>query len=404
MVKSNDRSSQDRQKTRRDGDPIAVDGFTDDYLTGAVHDLRGSLNGIIGWADLIKRKALNEAGTAKAGETIIRQARQQLDLINELADTWRLLAGSLQLTLRPIDARELINSAILAAQQASQRDVHFDVQLDAMPAPWLVDGARLRQALSALFANAIHFAPDDGTVRVRLTSDRGMAELTVQDAGAGIDEEALPYLFNRQRPKDPAKNSSRAKFGRGLSFVRDIVDLHGGSINAESGGHSQGVTFRVSLPLQVQPQSARADKTREAEPAEQADEPSRLTGMSVLVVDDDPDAREVVAAILRRDGASVALATSAASALAVLARQPVDVIVSDIGMPVDDGYDLIRQIRALDTEAVAGIPAAALTAFTTLEDRDRALNAGFQAHLAKPVDSALLVATVERLCRPARPV
>ena len=376
---------------------VEVDGFSDDYLSVVAHDLRGSLNSIIGWAELIKRKALNESGNVRAGETIIRQARQQLELINEVVDTWRLLSGNLQLKLAPVDAKELVNTAAYAAKESSTKAVDFDFQLEALPAPLLADGARLRQALIGLFTSAIHFAPENGTVEIRLRpSEVGMAELTVHDAGIGVDAEALPYLFSRQRPQDPSKQSPRGKYGRGLGLIRDIVDLHGGTIKAEADDNS-GVTFHVTLPLQAAPSAVRVEKVREVREGSRAELRSRLVGTRVLIVDDDPDAREVVSAILRHYGASVIVATSVSTALVALRREQVDVLIADLGMPIEDGYDLIRHVRSSQIEKIARLPAAALTAYTTEEDRDRVLAAGFQFHLAKPVDPAVLVATVERL-------
>ena len=376
---------------------LEVDGFSDDYLSVVAHDLRGSLNSIIGWAELIKRQALNEAGNVRAGETIIRQAKQQLDLVNEVVDTWRLLSGNLRLKLAPVDAKELVNTAAYAAKEASGKGVEFDFQLDALPGPLLADGARLRQALVGLFNSAIHFAPEKGTVEVCLRpADNDMAELTVHDSGIGVDADALPYLFSRQRPQDPSKHSARAKYGRGLGLIRDIIDLHGGTIKAETDGET-GVTFRVLLPLQAAPSAIHADKVREVKAIGRTELRSRLAGTRVLIVDDDPDAREVVAAILRHYGASVIVATSVSTALVALRREQVDVLVADLGMPIEDGYDLIRHVRSSEVDKIARLPAAALTAYTTEEDRDRVLAAGFQFHLAKPVDPAVLVATVERL-------
>jgi CheY-like chemotaxis protein len=387
----------DRRKEPDQRQSMDVDGFSDDYLSVVAHDLRGSLNSIMGWAELIKRQALNEAGTVRAGETIIRQAKQQLDLVNEVVDTWRLLSGNLRLNLAPVDAKELVHTAANAAKEGSSKGVEFDFRLDGLPGPLLADGVRLRQALIGLFNSAIHFAPEKGTVEVCLRpSDNGMAELTVHDAGVGVDADALPYLFSRQRPRDPSKHSVRAKFGRGLGLIRDIVDLHGGTIRAETDGES-GVTFRVLLPLQAAPSAVHVDKAREVKESVRAELRSRLAGTRVLIVDDDPDAREVVAAILRHYGAAVVVATSVSTALVALRREQVDVLVADLGMPIEDGYDLIRHVRSSEIDKIARLPAAALTAYTTEEDRDRVLAAGFQFHLAKPVDPAVLVATVERL-------
>jgi len=395
--KTNVPPAPDRRKEGAKRQSTEVDGFSDDYLSVVAHDLRGSLNSIIGWAELIKRQALNEAGNVRAGETIIRQARQQLDLVNEVVDTWRLLSGNLRLKLAPVDAKELVNAAAYAAKEGLNKGIEFAFELEALPAPLLADGARLRQALIGLFNSAIHFAPDKGTVDVRLRpSDSGMAELTVHDGGAGVEPDALPYLFSRERPQDPSKQSARAKYGRGLGLVRDIIDLHGGTIKAETDGKS-GVTFRVLLPLQAATTAVQAEKVREVKETSRAEVRSRLAGTRVLIVDDDTDAREVVAAILRHYGASVIVATSVSTALVALRREQVDVLVADLGMPIEDGYDLIRHVRSSENDKIARLPAAALTAYTTEEDRDRVLAAGFQFHLAKPVDPAVLVATVERL-------
>ena len=375
-----------------------VDGFSDDYLSVVAHDLRGSLNSIIGWAELIKRKALPEEGNVRAGETIIRQAKQQLELINEVVDTWRLLSGNLQLKLAPTDAKELVNQAVHAVKESNKKAVTFNLHLEALPGPLFADGVRIRQALIGLFNSAVHFAPDDGAIDVTLKpSDKGSAELIVHDGGVGVEAAALPYLFSRQRQQDPAKNSPRAKFGRGLGLIRDIIDLHGGTIKAETDGDT-GVTFHLRLPLAAAPSAVHVDKVREIKQASQAEVRSRLISTVVLIVDDDPDAREVVAAILRHYGAKVIVATSVSTAMVALRReQQIDVLIADLGMPIEDGYDLIRQVRESEVPKIAAMPAAALTAYTTEEDRDRVLAAGFQFHLAKPVDPAVLVATVERL-------
>jgi CheY-like chemotaxis protein len=386
-----------RRSERGQRQALDVDGFADDYLSIAAHDLRGSLNSIIGWAELIKRKALPEEGNVRAGETIIRQARQQLELINEVVDTWRLLSGNLQLKLAPIDARELVNQAIHAVRESNKKNVTFDLKVDALPGPLFADGIRIRQTLIGLLNSAIHFAPENGTIAIGLRlAEKGIAELTIHDSGVGVDPAALPYLFSRQRQQDPAKNSARSMFGRGLGLIRDIIDLHGGTIKAETDGET-GVTFRLRLPLAAAPSAVHAEVVREVKRNAQADVRSRLAGTTVLMVDDDPDAREVVTAILRHYGAKVIVATSVSTALVALRREQVDVLLADLGMPVEDGYDLIRQVRESETPKIAAMPAAALTAYTTEEDRERVLAAGFQFHLAKPVDPAVLVATVDRL-------
>src|ERR1700730_10174297 len=386
-----------RRSDRGQRQALDVDGFADDYLSIAAHDLRGSLNSIIGWAELIKRKALPEEGNVKAGETIIRQAKQQLELINEVVDTCRLLSGNLQLKLAPIDARELVNQAIHAVKESNKKNVTFDLKVEALPRPLFADGIRIRQTLIGLLNSAIHFAPENGTIAIGMRlAEKGIAELTVHDGGVGVDPAALPYLFSRQRQQDPAKNSARSMFGRGLGLIRDIIDLHGGTIKAETDGET-GVTCRLRLPLAAAPSAVHAEVVHEVKRHTQAEVRSRLAGTTVLMVDDDPDAREVVTAILRHYGAKVIVATSVSTALVALRREQVDVLLADLGMPVEDGYDLIRQVRESETPKIAAMPAAALTAYTTEEDRERVWAAGFQSHLAKPVDPAVLVATVERL-------
>jgi CheY-like chemotaxis protein len=393
--------SQDKQRPENErvddarGPHATGDGFSEDYLSAIAHDLRGSLNSIIGWAELIKRKALPEDGNVRAGETIIRQARNQLEMINEVVDTWRLLSGNLQLKLAPVDGKELVNQAVFAAKEGTKKDVDLNVHLEAVPSPILADATRIRQALIALLNSAIHFAPEHGRVDISLRpADKNFAEIAVHDTGMGVSAAALPYLFSRQRQADPEKNSERAKFGRGLGLVRDIIDLHGGTIKPER--DDAGVTFLVRLPYAAAPSAVRTDKARDLN-RDQRDVRSRLTGTVVLIVDDDPDAREVVGAILRHYGAKVIVATSVSTAMVALKREAVDVIVADLAMPVEDGYDLIRQVRSSPDSRIAALPAAALTAYTSEEDRDRVLGAGFQFHLAKPVDPAVLVATVDRL-------
>jgi two-component system, chemotaxis family, CheB/CheR fusion protein len=232
---------------------MAGDDLSDDYLSLVAHDLRGSLNGIIGWAELVRRKALPPEGNVRAGETIIRQAKRQLDLINEAVDAWRLLSGNLRLQLVPLDAKELVTNAVNAAREDSRKAVTFNLHLKALPAPLCADGDRLLHVLIGLFSRAIHFSPEHGTIDVTLKPGRkNSAEFSVHDSGAGIDPAALPYLFSRQRPQDPARNSPRARFGRGLGLIHDIIDLHGGTIEAETDGGS-GVTFCIRLPLAKAP-------------------------------------------------------------------------------------------------------------------------------------------------------
>jgi CheY-like chemotaxis protein len=259
------------------------------------------------------------------------------------------------------------------------------------------DAKRITQAMTTLLANAVHFAPPGSSVDVRLEALRDAAALSVRDAGATVPPGALPFLFDRTRPRDPARASVRGDYRLGLSFVKDVATRHGGSITAESLADPEGMKFRLVLPLETASNGVVSDV------AESVPIGPHLFGLRVLLVDDEPDAREALAGILQHYGAIVRAASSAADAIAVLRAQPVDVLLADIGMPGADGYDLIRDVRCLESRLVSQVPAVAVTAFTSDADRRRALEAGFQVHLSKPVDPSALVATVAALGKSSLP-
>jgi CheY-like chemotaxis protein/two-component sensor histidine kinase len=371
-----------------------ISGIGDDYINRVAHELRASLNTIFGWAELLRTRSFDEAGRIRAAETILRHSHQQLWLINELMDTWRLMSGTLRLSVGPVDLSDLVRSAAQAIEPVAAAK-HINIHLDLAPLSGQVQGdaTRLKQAVVALLANAVHFMTAPGTIEVRLVPSPAGAELTCHDEGLGIPEEARAHLFDRQRPTELAQASRRGDIGLGLSLVRDVIDLHGGSIIVESEGQ-HGVTFRLSLPLESAPSAVRLDPTwiPHRGPGEHPMR-SRLVGLTVLLVDDEADAREVVAGILKHYGASVVPTSSVADALARLKQERIDVLLTDIAMPGQDGYDLIRRVRKL------GVPVAALTAFASEEDRRRALEAGFQVYLSKPVDPHVLIETIEALGR-----
>ena len=371
-------------------------GFGDDYINHIAHELRASLNTIVGWAELLRTRGFDEAGRVRAAETILRHSHQQLWLINALMDTWRLMSGTLRLSVGPVDLRDLVTSAVQAIEPIAVAK-NITVQLDVAPLSGQVlgDATRLKQAIVTLLANAVHFTNGPDAIVVRLGPSLAGAELTCRDEGLGVGHEALPYLFDRHRPEDAAKSSRRGDVGVGLSLVRDVIDLHGGSVHAESDGQ-RGMTFSLTLPLESAPRAVRMDPTwvPHRGPGEHPMR-SRLVGLTVLLVDDEADAREVVAGILKHYGATVVSVASVADAVTRLREGRIDVLLTDIAMPGQDGYDLIRRVRKL------GVPAAALTAFATDEDRRKALAAGFQVHLSKPVEPDVLVDTIEILGRRA---
>jgi CheY-like chemotaxis protein/two-component sensor histidine kinase len=376
--------------------PLSPDpaGFSDEYISHIAHELRASLNTIVGWAELLRTRGFDEAGRIRAAETILRHSHQQLWLINSLMDTWRLMSGTLRLSVGPIDLRDLVRSAVQAIEPiAAAKDVRLQIELAPFPGHVMGDATRLKQAIIALLANALHFTSAHGKIVVRLGPSVGGAELTCHDEGLGVRPEALAYLFDRRRPEESTKASRRGDVGVGLSLVRDVIDLHGGSIHAESRGE-HGLTFSVTLPLESPPRAVRVDPTwvPQRAPGEHPMR-SRLLGLTVLLVDDEADAREVVAGILKHYGAGVVAVSSAADAIARLREGRIDVLLTDIAMPGQDGYDLIRRVRKL------GVPSAALTAFTSDEDRRKALAAGFQIHLSKPVEPDVLIDTIETLGR-----
>lgn len=374
--------------------------LSEEYLSQVAHEFRGSLNAILGWAEFLRRGPCDDVARERAAETIIRHARQQTWMVGELIDTWRLAAGTLKFAIATFEFAPAVKEAIVAVQPlARAKSVRIEANGDPSGGKLRGDSKRLTQSLTALLSNAVHFAPDNSVVTVTLELGSGASRLTVHDDGLSVPPAALPFLFDRDRPPGSAPVPARANFRLGLSFVRDVITRHGGSIEAESGDEEDGMTFRIVLPTESRP-GAIAETGELA--AETGDDfaPAQLDGLRILLVDDEPDAREALTGILRHYGAIVHTAGSAAEAIGMLQHTPFDVLLADIGMPGADGYDLIRYIRGLESPSVAHLPAVAVTAFASDADRRRAIDAGFQVHLSKPVDPAALVATVAVVGRP----
>ncbi len=366
----------------------------DQFLAVVSHELRTPLNAILGWAELLRDGRLPEVKRDRASHAIYDSAKRQAHLIDELLDVARIMSGKLRLERSTVDLTEIVSGAIDAVQPAIEAK-NIDIVVDAAPSLSAIygDGARLQQITWNLLSNAVKFTPEGGSVRIQLRKVGSVAEMVVADSGDGIPEHFLPYVFEPFRQADGSTTRPHAGLGLGLSIVKQLVEAHGGTVCAENREGGQGAVFIVRLPILniVNRRPSVADS-----PARTAQIEESLGGLCVLVVDDDEESRHVVAAHLESCRAVVLTASSAAQALDVMHRQRVDVLLADIAMPGEDGYALMRKLRALDS-SFATIPAAALTAFARDEDRQAAFKAGFQLHLTKPVEAGSLIAAVATL-------
>jgi PAS domain S-box-containing protein len=373
----------------------------DEFLATLSHELRTPLNAILGWSQLLRKKTLGPAEFRKGLDTIERNSRAQAQIIEDLLDMSRIISGKLQLNVKNVNLRSVIEAAIESLLPTVQaKDIRLQTVFDVLPASIIGDPGRLQQVVWNLLSNAIKFTPKGGRVRVSLEKVNSQVELMVSDTGQGIKSEFLPYVFDRFRQADSSTTRKFGGLGLGLSIVKQLVELHGGSVQATSAGEGQGATFIVMLPLAL----------KESESDEQAVEQSfddehtttqriqkNLEYTKVLVVDDEVDAQELLKRVLEECGANVLTASSADEALELVQRYKPNVVVSDIGMPGKDGYDFIRTLRALPSDMGGNIPAAAVTAFARFEDRIRALRCGYQTHVAKPIEPAELIAVVASL-------
>jgi PAS domain S-box-containing protein len=376
----------------------AADQAKDQFLAMVSHELRTPLTAMLGWARMLRSGVLDAATAERALEVIERNTTLQAQLIDDLLDLSRTITGKLQLELQVTDPVGVVQAAIEAVQTlADAKGIALKVILKPSAGPVIGDPQRLQQVVWNLLSNSIKFTPPHGTVALDLDQTDSMARLSVRDTGPGISADVLPHIFE---PFHQAKEARRhGGLGLGLAIVKHIIELHGGSVRAESGGEGQGATFIVEVP-RARERLEQADGQRVSSHGSGDGAQlglASLRGVQVLVVDDEPDARELLSAILLRAGAEVATASSAAEALEMLQRRGADVLISDIGMPDEDGYGLLRQVRALDGNRAREIPAVALTAFARPEDRSRALAAGFQRHMAKPIDPAEFTDVVAQL-------
>ena len=368
----------------------------DDFLAMVSHELRTPLNAILGWSELLKATGGQDAAMLQQGlEVIARNSRVQSQLISDLLDVSRIISGKIALELTRVDVVETVRNGVEAlSAAAADKGVNVVMQFGQDRLGTVGDPARLQQIVWNLVSNAIKFTPAGGSVTVATRRDDDRVYISVTDTGIGINPEFLPDLFERFRQAASLTTRRHGGLGLGLSIAKYLTELHSGSIQAWSDGEGKGATFTVELPIRAaDPLLNLTDHLRQARDAEIRNAEVSLKGMMVLVVEDDPDTRAMIQRLLESHRATVLVAASAPEALDMLATGGPDILVSDIGLPDVDGYELIRRVRSLEGP-VASIPAIALTAFARYEDRTRALAAGFNAHVPKPVEPGEMLITV----------
>ena len=384
---------------RARADAEAANRIKDEFLATLSHELRTPLTSLLGWSSVLRDGWRDEAVLTQGLDAIDRNARVQAQLIDDLLDVSRIVSGKLNLDVRPLDISSVTRAAINVVQPAADAK---GIKLCYWSRPGVgaisADSARLQQIIWNLLSNAVKFTPRGGKIDIRVEQDGSNAKLTVRDTGQGIDPEFLPRVFDRFRQADSSTTRGFGGLGLGLAIVRHLVELHGGTVAAESEGVGKGATFSVTFPLLAVP----ADQLVLSSPETIAG-PQSLDGLRVLLVDDDAEARHIISTVISRTGAEVMSCTSAGEAFSNLVEWRPDVLLSDIAMPDEDGYSFIGRVRKLPRERGGETPAAALTAYARDEDRQQALAAGFQMHIAKPIVPSQLVWLIARLAERSDP-
>jgi len=364
----------------------------DEFVAMVSHELRTPLNAILGWSQLMVKPGAGPDVIARGLDVIGRNTRLQTQLISDLLDISRIVSGKLRLDIEQVDLKSVVSDAIDTVQRdADDKRIVIRRELDKAAGMIAGDAARVQQIVWNLLSNAIKFTPEQGQITVQLRKTGPDANIIVRDTGVGIRPDFVPHIFDRFQQADQSITRRFGGLGLGLSIVKHLVELHGGSITAASAGIGRGATFTVVLPSSTEKRAGAGSDGGAKEVVQPRDS---LSGIRILVVEDEPDTCEFLDRLLRGYGAEVVIARSAAEALSRIADDTADIVVSDIGLPDVDGYDLIRRIRRLPAHAGGATPALALTAYARTEDRTRAFRAGYQAHLAKPVEPAELVATI----------
>jgi signal transduction histidine kinase len=394
-----ERASREAEAARREAE--SANRIKDEFLATMSHELRTPLNAILGWASLLRTGDQDGDLKDKALATIERNAQAQARLIDDILDVSRIVSGKLRIEVRPIAFAGVVHAAIdvvRPAAAAKQIDLHVAVGADIGPIPG--DADRLQQVVWNLLSNAVRFTPERGQITVAARREAGFVELSVQDSGIGIGAKHLPYVFERFRQVDSTTTRRYGGLGLGLAIVRHLVELHGGSVEVSSPGEGCGATFRVRLPTHAPPRIDASGNASNGAKASDANADERhLEGLRIVVTDDDDDSRDLIAMTLQEGGARVATASSAEAAFELIRMEPPDLLISDIGMPDEDGFSLMRRVRALPRESGGDVPALALTAYAREEDARHALAVGFDEHLRKPIAPDALVAAAHRVAK-----
>jgi signal transduction histidine kinase/ActR/RegA family two-component response regulator len=372
----------------------------DDFLAIVSHELRTPLHAMSGWVQLLRRGSLNASSAQQAMEIIERNLQAQRRIVEDILDVSRIITGNLPIEAAPVDLPLVIESAADSMRLAAEaKGIELKTTIDPQASVVSGDAGRLQQVVWNLISNAIKFTSRKGRVQILTERIDAQVEIKVIDTGPGIKPEFLPYIFDRFRQEDSSTTRAQGGLGLGLSIVRHLVELHGGTVTAENRIDTQGAIFTVRLPLTAasatkSPPAAQAMQFGQASPKNQT---SSIAGLRVLLVDDETDGRELVKIMLEQNGVQVKAAASAVEALQTFAEWKPDILVSDIGMPEEDGYSLIRKVRSLPQEQGGNVPAAALTGYVGQEDYVKALSAGYQSHIKKPVELEELIAVVTSL-------
>jgi len=374
-----------------------VNRMKDEFLSTLSHELRTPLNAILGWSQILARNINHDRDWKRGLEVIERNARLQTTIIEDLLDMSRIISGKVRIDVQRVELPAAIEGAVQSLRpSADAKEIRIETTIDPRVRPITGDPTRLQQVVWNLLSNAIKFTPKGGRVCVSLQRVEERVEISVSDNGQGIRPEFLPHVFDRFRQQDSTTTRRHGGLGLGLALVKDLVELHGGSVRVRSAGENQGATFTITLPMPAY-DAGQFDNLPPAHGQDASLQALALRGITVVVVDDEPDALSVLQRVLEEHEAIVIPCTSAAAATAALDRVQAHVLVSDIGMPDRDGYELMQEVRRRPPEKGGRIPAIALTAFARPEDRRRVLASGFDLHLPKPVEPADLLAAVSRL-------
>jgi len=383
------------QAARREAED--ANRLKDEFLATLSHELRTPLNAIMGWSNLLREGRLDPATTVRAVETIDRNVRIQSHLISDILDISRMAVGQLDIKVQAVDMAAVVESALDTMRPMAQaKKVFLRSDLVHPTKPVMGDPDRLQQVVWNLLSNAIKFCPEGGRVTISLTQRQSSAHIRVEDDGPGIPAEFLPHVFERFRQRDSSGTRRHGGLGLGLAIVRHLVELHRGTVSASNREEGKGAVFSVTLPLADVPALRGSEGQSVAATLGSAAEggghlAQSLRGTQILLVEDEPDSRELIAMVLSRCGADVVAVGSCHDALSAFAKRRPDVLISDIAMPGESGYDLIERLRSLPAEQGGSTPAVALTAYAGAEDANRALRAGFDVHVAKPVQMMDLV-------------